>query len=103
MSFNPLPPCSPPFTDQEWDNLPAELRAVCLLRLLRRPVVRRWAHRVLGFPLSGPLTRPQLAAWCGVSESTILRWERDGMLQLRGAARRCGLTEEIKNDLINNH
>ena len=46
-----------PLTDQDWDNLPADLRAVCLLRLLRRPVVRRWAHRVLGFPLSGPITR----------------------------------------------
>ena len=92
----------PPLTYQEWASLPADLRAVCQLRLLRRPVVRQWAHRVLGFPLSGPLTRSQLAAWCGVSESTILRWERDGMLQLRGAARRCGLTEEIKNDLLNN-
>lgn len=92
-----------PLTDQEWDNLPADLKAYCQLRLLRRPAVRRWASRVLGYPASGPLTRAQLAAWCGVSEVTILRWERDGMLQLRGAARRCGLTEEVKNNLLNNH
>lgn len=92
-----------PLTDQDWDNLDPALKAYCLLRLLRRPVVRRWAHRVLGLPLNGPLTRPQLAAWCGVQEVTILRWERAGMIQLRGAARRCGLTEEAINILQNKH
>lgn len=92
-----------PLTDQEWDNLPPDLKAYCLLRLLRRPVVRQWACRVLGFPLTGPLTRAQLAAWCGVTEVTILRWERDGMIQLRGAARRCGLTAEAIENLQHKH
>lgn len=84
-----------PLTDDDWETLPADLKALCLLRLLRRPSVRRWAAREFGFPLSGPLTQRQLAAWCGVDESTISRWERDAIIKMRGAARRSGLTVEL--------
>jgi hypothetical protein len=84
-----------PLTEKEWDAVSPELKALCLLRLLRRPAVRRWAAREFGFPPSGPLTQRQLAAWCGVDESTISRWERDAIIKMRGAARRCGLTQEI--------
>lgn len=86
-------------TDAEFDNLPAELRAVCLLRLLRRPVVRRWAHREFGFPLTGPLTCRQLAAWCGVHEDTILEWERQALLTLRGICRRSGSRRRQPHEL----
>lgn len=86
-------------TDAEFDQLPAELRAVCLLRLLRRPVVRRWAHREFGIPLTGPLTCRQLAAWCGVHEDTIREWERQALLTLRGTCRRSGLTPEATHEL----
>lgn len=89
-----------PLTDDDWDTLNTELKALCLLRLLRRPSVRRWAAHEFGFPLSGPLTQRQLAAWCDVDESTISRWERDAIIKMRGAARRGGLTEEI---LQHNH
>lgn len=90
-------------TDPEFDALPADLRITCLLLLLRRPAVRRWAHRQFGFPLAGPLTLRQIAAWCEVSESTASRWERDAMLKMRGAARRCGLTEEAVKILQSKH
>ena len=86
-------------TDAEFDQVPAELRAVCLLRLLRRPVVRRWAHREFGWPLTGPLTCRQLAAGCGVHEDTIREWERQALLTLRGICRRSGLTPEATNEL----
>lgn len=86
-------------TDTEFDALPAELRIVCALRLLRRPTVRRWAAREFGIPVSGPLTCRQLAAWCGVHEDTILEWERQALINLRGMCRRSGLTPEAVEEL----
>lgn len=84
-----------PLTDKDWDAVSPELKVLCLLRLLRRPAVRKWTAREFGFPPSGSLTQRQLAAWCGVDESTISRWERDAIIKMRGAARRCALTQEI--------
>lgn len=86
-------------TDPEFDALPADLRITCLLLLLRRPAVRRWAHREFGYPLTGPLTCRQLAAWCEVHEDTVLEWERQALLNLRGSCRRSGLTPDATHEL----
>lgn len=88
-------------TEEEFEKVPKELRAVCLLRLLKRPVVRRWAARTFGFPAIGPLTAKQLAAWCGVHEDTIRTWEESAIISMRGTARRAGLTLEAVDELKN--